>query len=133
MSLVEIFAVVGRIGIVEDLLAAGAAHPSGYQAPVRYEVDFRQFLGQPHRIFDRRQRIAEQHNADLLGDTRQDRRFDVHHAPHAEGGAVMLVEHHRVEAKLFGIDRFVEILVVQARAHFAVEKAVRSSRRSCGF
>ena len=42
----------------------------------------------------------------------------------------MLVEHHGVETKFFGIDRFVEILVVQARADFAVEKAIRSTEEA---
>ena len=131
MGFVEKLSIIGGIGIVEDLLATSAAHPSRYQSPVRDTVDSRQFLGDAQRILESRQRISEQHDSRFLRDPRENRGLDVHHGAHAEGRPVMLVEHDCVEADVLGIDHFVKIFVVELRADFAIEKAgsVRQRRR----
>src|ERR1700730_17229057 len=63
MRLVEHLAVVSRVGVIEDLLAAGPTHPSGNQAPMRDTVDRREFFRDAQRVLERRQRIAEQDDA----------------------------------------------------------------------
>ena len=68
----------------------------------------------------------------FLGDTREDRRLDVHHGAHAEGRAMMLVEHDRVEADVLGIDHLVEIFVVEPGALFAIEKFIRHAQSRRG-
>src|SRR5579875_2810460 len=59
VRLVEVFAVIGRIGVVRELLAARAADPSRDQPPARNHIDHRQLFRQPQRIAQR-QRIAYQ-------------------------------------------------------------------------
>src|SRR5437899_2284856 len=63
MGLVEHLAVVGGIGVVEDLLAAGPPYPPGNQAPMRDTVYGRQLFGYAQRILERWQRVAEQDDA----------------------------------------------------------------------
>src|ERR1700693_2341199 len=130
VGLIEILAIVGRIGVVEDLFAAGSADPSRHQAAFGNQIDFRQLLRHAKRISQRRQRIAQQHDANLLGNSRENGDFDVHHRTHAERGAMMFVEHHAIEAHLLGIDRFVEVFVVQPRPDFAIEKAIWNSEET---
>jgi hypothetical protein len=43
---------------------------------------------------------------------------------------MMLIEHYAIEAHLLGIDGFVQIFVVQPRADFAIEKAIRNSEET---
>src|SRR5690242_1552416 len=50
VRLVEILAVVGRVGIVEELFAARAPDPSGDKAAMGDKIDFRQLLSHPERI-----------------------------------------------------------------------------------
>ncbi len=120
----EQLAVVGRIGVIEELLAAGAAHPSGHQPPARDHVDFGQLLRHPQRILDDRQRIADQYDAHLFGDARQDRRLHVHHAAHAKRRAVMLVEGDRIESQLLRVAILVQIVVVVLRTFLRIKEAV---------
>ena len=59
VRLFEIFAVVSGIGVVEELLAARAAHPSGDQTSARNEIDLGQLFRHPQWMFDDWQRIAD--------------------------------------------------------------------------
>src|SRR5260370_4567308 len=59
VGLLEQLAVVRGIGVVEELLAAGAANPSGDQPPPRDQIDLRELLGHPKRMLDYRQRVAD--------------------------------------------------------------------------
>src|SRR6516162_7124390 len=113
MRLVEHLAVVSRIGVIEDLLAASPAHPSGDQASMRDTVDGREFFGDAQRVLEGWQRIAEQDDAGFMGNARENRGLDVHHSAHAEGRAMMLVEHDRVKADLLSIDHLVKVFVIK--------------------
>ncbi len=127
---IEKFPVVRRADVVKELLAARAAHPSGDQAPARNHIDLGQFLGQPDRIAHHRQRIAQQHDLHLFGDPGQDCGLHVHHRAHAEGGAVMFVEHHAVQPHLLHVHHLVKVRVVQIGAFFGVEEAVGNAEKS---
>src|SRR5258708_36869170 len=52
VGLLEQLAIVGGIRVVEELLAACAAHPSGDQPPPRDQIDLRELLGHPERMLD---------------------------------------------------------------------------------
>ena len=126
VSLVEVFAIVGRVGIIGELLAAGAANPSGDQPSARDEIDHRKLFSQSQRIGHRRNRIPEQYDLHALGGLRQHRGLDVHHRSHTESGAMMLIEHHAVEAKLVAVDLLIEVHVEQFRTLLGVEEFVRN-------
>jgi len=111
VRLVEQLAVEARIRIGRELFAARSAHPSGDKPSARDHVDHREFLGQPQRISDYRQRIAQQHDFHFFSDPRQNRGFHVHHRAHAERGVMVFIEHDAVEAQLLGEDLLVEIFV----------------------
>ena len=98
VGLVEQLAVIGRIGIIEKLLAARAAHPAGDQAPPRDEIDLGQLFGHPQRMLQYRQRVADQNNLGLAGNPSQDRSFDIHDRSHADRVAMMLIQGQGVEA-----------------------------------
>ena len=121
----EALPVERRLRVVRDALTAGAAHPAGDQPPARDHVDLGQLFGQPQRVFPDREDVTEQDDLGALGDARENRRFDVHHATHAERGRVMLVQHQAVEAHLLGVDLLVEVAVVQIRADPRVVVRVR--------
>ena len=55
----EALAVVGRVDVVGQLLDAAAAHEAGDQPAARDAVDHGQLFGQPQRVVDDRQRVAE--------------------------------------------------------------------------
>ena len=81
-------------------------------------VDHRQLLGQPQGVVPDGQHVAQDDDFHLFGDAGQDGRAHVGDALHAEGGGVVLVEHHGVEAHLLGIDLFVQVAVVELGADF---------------
>src|SRR5579863_1151405 len=130
VGFVEIFAVKRGVRVAGELLAAAAAYPSGHQAAAGDHIDHAQLFGQPQRIADYRQRIAQQDDLHFLGDAREDRGLNVHHRAHAEGGIVMLVEHDAVEAEFFGEDFLVEVLVEQLTALDGVEILVRDAEET---
>ena len=129
-AFLEVFAIERGIGVVGELLAAGAAHPSGNQAALREQIDHRELFGEAQRIGDRRHRIAEQHDLRALGRTREHRRLDIHHRAEAERRAMMLVEHQAVEAEVLGIDLLVDVLVEQHRAGCGIEVLVGQSEEA---
>ena len=108
--------VVGRLGVVRERFAAGAADPAGDQAAFGDHVDLGERLGEPERVFPDRQDVAEQADLDVVGDAGKDRGLDVDHRTHAERRGVVLVEHDPVEAGVFRGDRFIEIAVVEVGA-----------------
>src|SRR5260370_32601879 len=59
VRLLEQLAVVSGIRVVEELLPARAADPSGGQPPPPGHIDLREFLGHPERMLDYRQRVAD--------------------------------------------------------------------------
>ena len=122
MGFIEIFAVVGRVGVHEKLLAARAPDKAGNQPAARDHIDHRELFGQPQWVAHDRRRIAKQHDLAPLGRPRQHRGLDIHHRAHAEGRPVMLVQHHAVEAQLVAVDLLVEILVQDLGAFFAVQE-----------
>src|SRR5439155_24916840 len=64
---VEVLPVIGRVGVVEKLLAASAPYPSSHQASTRDQVDLCQFLGHAQRVPEAWQWITDQHDLALLG------------------------------------------------------------------
>ena len=56
----------------------------------------------------------------LVGHPGQDGCPDIGNALHAKGGGVVLVEHQRVEAHLFGVDLLVDVAVVELGAYLGV-------------
>ena len=54
----------------------------------------------------------------------EDACLDVHGAAHAEGRAVVLVEHQAVEAHLLGVQPLVDVAVVQVGAELGVVDVV---------
>jgi hypothetical protein len=75
-------------------------------------------------MLDYRQRIANQHNPDTLSPISQDRRFDVHHATHAERVAVMLIQGDQVETQFLGVAILVEIVIVVVGCLLGIEELV---------
>src|SRR5271166_4433568 len=67
VRLLEVLAVVCGIGVIEKLLAARAAHPSGDEASARDQIDLSELLGHPQRMLEDRQGIANQQDVHLLG------------------------------------------------------------------
>src|ERR1700728_4075198 len=67
VSLVEHLAIVGGVGVVKELFAAGSAHPARDQPAARDQIDLRQLLSHPQRMFDHWQRITDKHQAHALG------------------------------------------------------------------
>ena len=102
-----------RGGVVGDALASGAAHPAADQSASRNHVDLSQLFGQPERVVPDRQDVAQQDDLGAIGDSREDRRLDVHHTAHAERRRVVLVEHQAVESHLLGVDFLVQVAVVE--------------------
>ncbi len=113
MGLLEALAVVVRRDVVADALAARAPHDPGNQPAAGDDVDHGELLGQPQGIVVDGQDVAEQQDLHFGGDAGEDRSLDVGDAVHAEGRAVVLVDHQPVETHLLGVDLFVEIAVVQ--------------------
>src|SRR6266446_3709294 len=103
VSLFEKLAIVSGIGVVEKLLAARPAHPSGDQPPPRDQIDLREFLGHSERMLNHRQRIADQKYPRFLGQPREYSGLDVHHAAHAERIAMMLVQGDDIESQFLGV------------------------------
>src|SRR5437660_1748990 len=60
VRLFEQLAVVRGIGVIEELLTAGAANPSGDQPPARDEIDLRQFLGHAQWMLDDGERVTNE-------------------------------------------------------------------------
>src|ERR1700693_4727113 len=50
VGFLEVLAVVSRIGVVEELLAACPAHPSSDEASARDQIDLGQLLGHAQRM-----------------------------------------------------------------------------------
>ena len=125
-AFLEQLSVESRVGVVGELLGAGAAHPSGDQASARDEIDHREFFRQAQRIGDGGDRIAEQDHLHPLGNLGEDGSFDIHHGPETKRRAVMLVEHHAIEIHQLGVgvNLLVEILVEQFRPVLALEKVI---------
>jgi hypothetical protein len=124
MAFLEHLAVVGRVGVVEELLWPRAPHPTGDQPAPRDQVDHGQFLGQAQRVAVGRDRVADQDDPDPLGDPGQHRCLHVEHRAHAERVAMMLIERDAVEADLLGQHRLVEIGVIVIRAQLGVERRI---------
>jgi hypothetical protein len=133
VGLVEILAVVSRVGVVGELFTARAAHPSGDQPATGDHIDHREFFGQAQRIRHDRRGITKQHDLDPSRRPRQNRRFNVHHRAHAKWCPMMLVEHHAVEAEFVAVDLLVQILVQQLRALLRVEKGVGQTKKTAAF
>src|SRR5262249_39655646 len=85
-------------------------------------------LDQPQGIVPDGDDVPQQHDLGLVGDAGQDGRFDVDRAAHAEGGAVMLVEHQHVEPDLFRVQLLVEVAVVEVRADLPVLDVVAKAQ-----
>ena len=71
-----------------------------------------QFFGQPYRIVEYGQWVAQEHDLGALGDAGQDGSLKIHGRPQARWGVVMLIEHQSIKAHLFRIFVFVEVLVI---------------------
>ena len=63
MGFVKILTVIGRIGIIRELLGAAAAHPARDQAAFGDQINFGQFFCQAQGIANDGKRIAEQNDA----------------------------------------------------------------------
>src|SRR5215510_7717440 len=124
MCFVEVLAIEGGVGIGGELFATATAYPPSDQPAAGDHVDHAELFGEAQRIAYYRQRVAQENDFYLLGDTCQNCSFDVHHRAHAKGGVVMLVQHHAVEAELFGEDLLVEILIEQLSALDRIEMFV---------
>ena len=117
MGLLEALPVeVGR-SVVGVAFPATAADEAGDQAAIGDHVDHGKLLGQPEGVVPDGQDIAQDDDLGLVGDAGQDGGADVGDALHAEGRAVVLVEHQGVEAHLLGIHLLVEVAVVETGAH----------------
>ncbi len=62
VGFVEHFTVIGRVGVVEELLAASATYPTGDQPAPGDQVNGGEFFGHTQRMFKHRQRIADEDN-----------------------------------------------------------------------
>ena len=133
VGFVEHLAVIGRVGIIEELLAARPAHPAGDEPPARDQIDFRQLFGHTQRMLQYGQGIADQDDLGFVGNTRQDGGFDIHDAAHAEGVAVVLVQHERIKTDLFGIAIFVQKKVIVVGRLFAVKARVGQGKETSVF
>ena len=72
VGLFKVLAIVGGIRVVEELLAARAAHPSGDEASLRDQIDFGEFFGHAQRMLQYRQRIADEQDVRFLGEPGED-------------------------------------------------------------
>jgi hypothetical protein len=45
MRFIEVFPIVGRIGVIEELFAPRTTHPAGDEAATGNQIDFGQFFG----------------------------------------------------------------------------------------
>src|SRR5437867_512416 len=115
-------------GIMGNALSAAATHETRDQATVGDHVNHRQLLSQPERIIPDRQNIAQDDDFGLLRFARQDGRTHVRHALHAEGRAVVLVEHEGVKAYLVSVDFFVKIAIIELRAYFGIIHAITDAQ-----
>ena len=105
---------------MRDALASGAAHPAGDEPAARDHVYHGKLFDEPQGIVPDGDDVAEQDYLGAVGDLGEDRGLHVHRAAHAEGGAVVLVEHDAVEADLLGIDALVKVAVVQVGADLGI-------------
>ena len=83
-------------------------------------VDHRQLFGQPQRIIDDRQRIAQHENFAAPGDLGQHGAGDVDRRLHAERGRVMLVDHNAIEAGVIRHLILVVVAVVEIAGDFGI-------------
>src|SRR5712692_6587564 len=125
VGLLEKLAVVGGIGVVEKLLAAGAADPSGDQPSPRDQIDLRQLLGHPEWMLDHGQRVADQKYPRFPGQPREDSGLHVHHAAHAERVAMMLVQADKVESQFLGVQILIDEIIVVFGRSLSIEVAIR--------
>ena len=98
-------------------LAATATDEAGHQAATGDHVNHRQLFGQPEGVVPDGKYIAQDNDLGLVGDAGEDGGADVGYPLHAEGRAVVLVEHQGVEAHFLGIDLLIQVAVVQTGAH----------------
>ena len=124
VGFLEALPVVGRRRVVGDALASGAADPAGDEAAAGDHVDDGELLDQPEGVVPDGQDVAEQDYLGALGDAGEDAGLDVHGAAHAEGRAVVLVEHEAVEAHLLGVEPLVDVAVVEVGAELGVVDVV---------
>ena len=103
VRLLEALAVEMRRCVVGDALTPAATHETRHQATVGDHVDHGQLLGQPQGIIPDRQDIAQDDDFGFLRLTRQDGSAHIRDALHAEGRAVVLVEHQGIKAHLFSV------------------------------
>src|SRR5215470_12480706 len=54
VGFIEVFTIVGGIGVIEKLLAAGSTHPTSDQAATRDQVDLSEFLRHAQWMLDHR-------------------------------------------------------------------------------
>ena len=128
VGFLETFPVVWRLSVVGDAFATGTANPAGDEAAAGDHVDFREFFGKPEGVIPDGEDVTEEDDLCALGDASEDGCLDVHHSAHAEGRAVMLVEHEAVEAHLLGVDLFVEVAVIEVGAEFRVVLLVADAK-----
>ena len=103
VGLLEPLPVVGRRRVVGHALPTGSPHPAGDQSTAGDHVDHRELFHQPERIVPDGDDVPQQHDLGPLGDAGEDGRLDVHGAAHAEGRAVVLIEHQAVKAHFLGV------------------------------
>ena len=120
VGLLESLPVVVGFHVVGHAFPSGAAHPAGDQAAPGNHVNHRQLFHQPQGVVPDGDDVAQEHNLGAVGDAGQDGGLHVHRAAHAEGRAVVLVEHEAVEAHLLGVDFFVQVAVVEVGAELSV-------------
>jgi len=113
---------------VGDALTPGASDPTGNQPTMGDHVDHRQLFDQPERVFPDGQDIAQQDDFRSLGNLGKNGCLDVHRAAHAEGCAVMLVEHEAVETHLLRVHTLIEVAVVQVCANLGIVNLVAESQ-----
>ena len=133
VGLLEPLPVVGRRRVVGHALPSGAAHPPGYQAATGDHVDHRELFHQPQRVVPDGDDVAQQNDLGALGDAGEDGCLDVHGAAHAEGRAVVLVEHQAVETHLLCVKFFVKVAVVELGTQLGVIDLVADGEIHDGF
>src|SRR5262245_55158930 len=122
-----------RIDSVPYVLWWNATYEAGDEPSVRKAVDHGVFFGDAHRMIAQRQDVAEDADLNLFCLLAQRRGDQVGRRHGPVGAIVVLVKNHAVEAKLFAVGHFLQVLLVVRGAFSRIEIVAGHRGARCFF